>query len=173
LLPNRMPNFIKLAPIRMSDIKISAEVDSPAKSLASPVPTPIPATPMYSSRYAPPNKRAPSSTPVVTTLDFNSAAFPSLNSESPLASQKPTGVGGFKQKILDLIAKEALDEAERNRVIEEDPKKMTKEELLNAGWAILPLGNIKESGLRFNQRMCELRLGQSDEIRVSPYGELV
>lgn len=152
-----MPNFVKLAPIRMSEIKASAEADSPAKSVMTPVPTPMPNTP---ARYAPPNKRAAPVTPVIVTLDFNSEAFPSLH-ESPIV--KTQTATGFKQKILDLIAKEALDEAERNRVIEEDPKKMTKKELLDAGWAILPLGNIKESGLRFNQRM--------SEIRVTPYEE--
>lgn len=144
-----MPNFMKLAPIRMSEIKASAEADSPAKSLMTPTPTPMPNTP---ARYAPPNRRPPPVTPIVTTLDFSSEAFPSLH-ESPMA--KGPAVTGFKQKILDLIAKEALDEAERNRVIEEDPKKMSKEELLDAGWAILPLGNIKECGLRFNQTMAQ------------------
>lgn len=144
-----MPNFVKLAPIRMSQIKADADTGSPAKSLITPTPTPMPNTP---ARYAPPNRRPTPVAPVVTTLDFSSEAFPSLN-DSPMA--KGPAVTGFKQKILDLIAKEALDEAERNRVIEEDPKKMSKQQLLDAGWAILPLGNIKESGLRFNQTMSQ------------------
>lgn len=119
---------VKLAPIRMSEIKATD-------------------TPVVTARYAPPSKRV-ALEPIVTSLDFNSAAFPSLY-DTPVV-RSPT-VGGFKQKILDLIAKEALDEAERNRVIE-DPKLMTKQQLLNTGWASLPLGNIKEAGLRFNEK---------------------
>jgi hypothetical protein len=159
-----MPNIVKLAPIRMSEIKANADTGSPAKSIITPTPTPMPNTP---ARYAPPNRRPAPVTPVVVSLDFNSEAFPSLH-ESPIA--KGSTVTGFKQKILDLIAKEALDEAERNRVIEEDPKKMTKEELLNAGWAILPLGNLKESGLRFNQNMLSYKLA---EIHAAPYQSYV
>lgn len=129
-------SFIKLAPMRMSDLKIT-----PDATTKNPV----------SSRYTPPSKRAATLPPIVTSLDFAGGDFPSLDS-SPRMVKSPS-VGGFKQKILDLIAKDELDEAERNGVSEIDPKKMTQQQRLESGWAILPVGNIKESGLRFNEKL--------------------
>jgi hypothetical protein len=123
-----------LAPIRMCDVATSSV--PPANKNTS------------KNSYMPPSKRTTKpDEPLITSLDFSSSLFPSIGS----ATVKPVMMGGFKQKILDLLAKEELDEIERNRLVEVDHRKMNHTELINAGWAILPLtGNIKNAGQRLN-----------------------
>ena len=125
------PN-VKLPPIRMSDLK----------SADPPVKTPV------SKLYTPPNKRTPLPSLDVKDIDLSDKAFPSL-SQVP-AQLSPVKVGGFKQKILDLIAKDLLDEAERNKEPQADPLKMTNQELVDAGWAILPVRN-RRNGVVYNK----------------------
>jgi hypothetical protein len=82
-----MSNSIKLPPIRMSDIK------TPVSPGTTESPTQVPR-----SRYTPPAKRAAVSEPVITSLDFSSNAFPSLDN-SPVSVKSPV-VGGYKRMIL-------------------------------------------------------------------------
>jgi len=107
-----------LAPIRMGDLS--------ARNTTTPT-----ATATAPSRYLPPIMRKGIKEPTVTSLDFNSPAFPTLG--SPTAKQQTSG--NFKQKVLDLLEKEALDEIERHRINEFDIRKMTREEKVNdGGW---------------------------------------
>jgi hypothetical protein len=126
---------IKLAPIRMS------ELSGPSNQ--------VPNKPPVKNTYQPPNRRnnGKIETPVISSIDFNTAAFPSIGT----SVVKQASFGGFKQKILDLIEKDKLDEIERNRIPEVDYNKMTRDEKINAGWSILPLGNIREAGIRLNE----------------------
>ena len=120
-MANKM-NPIVLAPIRMGDLSGVQLTPKAAVKTA----------------YVPPNRRdAKVEKEIITSLDFNSAAFPSMANSIPQA-KSPT-VGGFKQKVLDLLEKEKLDEIERNRLPEADHTRMTNEELIKDGWAILPL----------------------------------
>lgn len=120
-MANKM-NPVILAPIRMSDLSgVQLTDKAPLKTA-----------------YVPPNRRQGKvEKEIITSLDFNSAAFPSMANSVP--QEKPLTFGGFKQKVLDLLEKEKLDEIERNRAAESDYAKMTNEELINDGWAILPL----------------------------------
>lgn len=118
---NKMNTTI-LAPMRMGDL---ANARPPAIT---------PPTADTNTRYLPPNMRKGSKaqeTSIVKTLDFNSPAFPSLG----LNVAKAHNTGDFKQKVLDLLEKEALDEAERGRIGEVDIRKMTREEKIkDGGW---------------------------------------
>ena len=142
-----MASYTPLKPIRMSDLKNQAPIQESAHSAQK-------------YRYLPPSKR--SEPAPVTTLDFSDASFPGLKPvvtdnqdiSCDTAAQPRDAMGGFKQKILDLLAKEQLDEIERKKAVEEDPKKMTHSQRIAAGWATLPLtGNLKEAGLRFNHSL--------------------
>ena len=115
-----MNQSIKLTPICMGDLKVA---DSSVKP------------PTTSKLYTPPNKRTPLPPLEMKPLDFSTESFPSLgNTASPSSSK----LGGFKQKVLDLIAKDLMDEAERNKEPEMNPLKMTAEQRIEAGWAVLP-----------------------------------
>lgn len=115
-------NPVILAPIRMGDLSGVQLTDKAPLNTA----------------YVPPNRRQGKvEKEIITSLDFNSAAFPSMTNSIP--QEKSLTFGGFKQKVLDLLEKEKLDEIERNKVSEIDYTKMTNEELINDGWAILPL----------------------------------
>jgi len=120
-MANKM-NPIVLAPIRMGDLSgVQLTPKAPVKTA-----------------YVPPNRRdAKVEKEMITSLDFNSPAFPSMANSVP--QEKSATFGGFKQKVLDLLEKEKLDEIERNRLPEADYTRMTNEELINDGWAILPL----------------------------------
>jgi hypothetical protein len=127
---------IKLAPIRMSEL--------------SSQPNKVSEKALVKNTYTPPNRRnGKVEAPVISSIDFNTSAFPSIGT----SVVKQASFGGFKQKVLDLIERDKLDEIERNRVREVDYEKMTREEKISAGWVMLPLGNIKEAGLRLNERI--------------------
>lgn len=120
-MANKM-NPVILAPIRMGDLSGVQLTDK---------------TPLKTA-YVPPNRRQGKvEKEIITSLDFNSAAFPCMANSVP--QEKSLTFGGFKQKVLDLLEKEKLDEIERNRLVETDYTKMTNEQLINDGWAILPL----------------------------------
>ena len=111
---------VKLEPIRMTDFKAANTSVNP----------------LVSSRlYTPPNKRTALPPLEVKNIDFSTDSFPSLGNTPTAASSK---LGGFKQKVLDLIAKDLMDEAERNKEPEINPTKMTPEQRIEAGWAVLP-----------------------------------
>jgi len=101
-----------------------------ARSALSTSRTPSADTPQV-KKYLPPIMRKGVAEPSVTSLDFSSPAFPTLG--NPSARSHVTG--GFKQKILDLLEKEALDEIERLRFSEIDIRKMSKEDKIkDGGW---------------------------------------
>ena len=118
---------VKLTPMRMTDLKVA---DSSVKPLTS------------SRVYMPPNKRSSLPPLEVKNIDFSTDSFPSLGNTPTAASSK---LGGFKQKVLDLIAKDLMDEAERNKEPEINPTKMTPEQRIEAGWAVLPSRKTRDA----------------------------
>ena len=64
--------------------------------------------------------------------------FPDFGAPSP---RVPSVNIGFKQTILNLIAKDQLDADERNRAPQQDPQMMTVQELHRSGWAVLKLND--------------------------------
>jgi hypothetical protein len=99
-----------------------------------------------SSGYRPPQKRTvdPSK-----PLDLGEGSFPSLGKvqTSKVISEKVD----FKGKILQLIEKDALDEAERNRQAEVDPFKMTPAQLEAEGYSILKIPRTDEEKTEFHR----------------------
>jgi len=131
----------------MSEIKQSTTVQPPPSKL----------------RYLPPSKRTE---PIVSSIDMTSTSFPELNTQTAVLPKQ--NMGGFKQKILDLIAREEMDELEKNRLVENDPTKMTTKELLDAGWDVIPLsGDMKERYIHFNERMLEYKLAEETKDLIS------
>ena len=114
---------ISLAPIRLSELK------------------PIPSA---TKKYSIPNKR---SAPDITSLDLVGNDFPTLGVPMELHENKEPMQ--FKRTILDLIAKDQMDEIERNRQREIDPSKMSRSELESTGWVILRI--YPDIGRRFNE----------------------
>lgn len=117
--------------------------------------------PEVSSRYIIPTKRT--GNPLnVAQLEVNDANFPSFgvpDIEAPVERKT-----GFKQTILNLIAKDTMDEVEReverNKKPQVDIMKMSNTELLMNGWTILPL-TAKDSAGRFNSGRVEVIVDDS------------
>ncbi len=111
---------IKLAPIRMTDLKPTTDtVDSlPQKK-----------------GYVPPNLRGSSAKVDNLPKNLDGMNFPSLGNAAPVQKTMPN----FRKTVLDQIEREQLDELERNRVKEVDTSKMTREELEAAGWTVLTI----------------------------------
>jgi len=87
---------------------------------------------MPTPSYLPPSLRATQKKELPVNLE--GLNFPSLSTAAPVQVKFHAG---FKQTILNLIEKEQLDEIERNREPELDPKKMTLAQLEKAGWTVL------------------------------------
>ena len=94
------------------------------------------------SSYIAPHLRKAKNEPVtLTDMDF-----PSFGS----GSVTPNTMNGFKQTILNLIARDQLEASERNRKPQQDHLMMTYKELYANGWAILSLADSRGICSRFN-----------------------
>ena len=129
---------MKLAPIKMADFKAVAEVAPAVKR----------------SGYAPPHLRK---VEPKENLDvkFTDSDFPGLvpcNGPTPVAPSI-----NFKQSVMNFLEKEKLDQEERNRLPELDPKKMTRAQLEAGGWAILSLSSesVKAAAQRLDTRVVQ------------------
>jgi hypothetical protein len=95
------------------------------------------------STYKPPSKRVakPGAKPELPeTLDFSDQNFPSLG-QVQLATTKRENLS---EKIKEQIRLEDLLNKEKLKEREIDHRKMTHEELLADGWAILPLKGLEQ-----------------------------
>jgi len=145
---------IKLQPIRMG-------------SLISSEPT------VAGQKYVPPNMRTDTG-PIKVDLGVNN--FPCLGaaprkslwgkslpvtaapvSTAAVVTEAPVATATLaepkhtlKNMIEEQIRQAQLEEEERQKPKEEDPLKMTREELLADGWVILPLSSAHEARLRLN-----------------------
>ena len=95
------------------------------------------------STYKPPNKRLtkPGAKPELPeTLDFSDQNFPSLGQVQLPTTKRENLSEIIKEKIRleELLEKEKLKEREV------DHRKMTREDLLADGWAILPLKGLEQ-----------------------------
>jgi hypothetical protein len=94
------------------------------------------------SSYIAPHLRKAKNEPVtLTDMDF-----PSFGS----GSVTPNTMNGFKQTILNLIARDQLEASERNRKPQQDHLMMTYTELYANGWAVLSLADSRGICSRFN-----------------------
>ena len=94
------------------------------------------------SSYIAPHLRKAKNEPVtLTDMDF-----PSFGS----GSVTPNTMNGFKQTILNLIARDQLEASERNRKPQQDHLMMTYKELYANGWAVLLLADSPRICSRFN-----------------------
>ena len=94
------------------------------------------------SAYIAPHLRNTKNEPVTLT----DTDFPSFGS----GSVAPNTITGFKQTILNLIARDQLEASERNRKPQQDYLKMTCAELYANGWAVLSLTDSRRICTRFN-----------------------
>ena len=136
---------IKLQPIRMGDLM---NTSSPSTS------------------YLPPHLRGATVKDEVATVGDDAINFPSLGTApkktsawkeaihtSTVTAEIPVvqaTVPTMNDKIKDIIRQTELEELERQKPREEDPNKMTREELLADGWVILSLKSADEVRLRLN-----------------------
>ena len=158
---------IKLEPIRMGSLVSDASAAGPGQ------------------KYVPPNLRTDTG-PIKIDLDVHN--FPCLGAAprktgiwgkiavkpvpmaspvptaSPMASPtpKPVDEPNMKDMIKEQIRQAELEEEERQKPKEEDPLKMTREELLADGWVILPLNSANEARLRLNTRVAEAYVDSSE-----------
>lgn len=142
-------HVIKLEPIRMGSL-----VSNQTAALAR------------GQKYLPPNMRAETG-PI--KVDLGVQNFPSLSASPkkaspwekmvtkmssdvnviaaiPSATDEPT----LKDMIKEQIRQAELEEEERQKPKEDNPYKMTREQLLADGWAILPLNSAAEVRMRLN-----------------------
>jgi hypothetical protein len=101
------------------------------------------------SGYAPPHlrKAVPKQD---EEIKFTDSDFPGLvpcNGPTPVAPSI-----NFKQSVMNFLEKEKLDQEERNRLPELDPKKMNRAQLEAGGWAVLSmdLESVKAAAERLN-----------------------
>ena len=135
---------VQLAPIKMS------------KTIAA-VPK-TDAEPAVKVGYRPPQVRPKKEEP----LDFGEQSFPSLGSSQ--AKVVAPSASDFKGKILNLIARDEMEEFERLRVPEADPFKMSAAELEAAGYAILKVPQTAEERAAFTKVFIE-RMIRFEEIQ--------
>jgi hypothetical protein len=64
--------------------------------------------------------------------------------------------------IKEQIRQAELEEEERQKPKEDDPLKMTREELIADGWTILPLKSAHEARLRLNTRAAPAYVDSSE-----------
>jgi hypothetical protein len=134
---------VQLAPIKMS------------KSVAA-VPK-TDAEPAVKTGYRPPQARPKKDEP----LDFGEQSFPSLGSSQAKAVATASD---FKGKILNLIARDEMEEFERLRVPEADPFKMSAAELESAGYAILKVPQTPEERISFVKNYIE-RMSRFEKVQ--------
>lgn len=68
----------------------------------------------------------------------------------PSTEPSVEAISTMNDKIKDLMRQSELEELERQKPREEDPEKMTREELLADGWVFLSLKTANEARLRLN-----------------------
>jgi len=127
--------------MRMSDFKaVAAEAGAQAKP----------------SGYAPPHLRKDMKlTKKEEDIKFTDSDFPGLvpcNGPTPVAPSI-----NFKQSVMNFLEKEKLDQEERNRLPELDPRKMTRAQLEVGGWAILSMDreSVKAAAERLDTRVVQ------------------
>jgi hypothetical protein len=132
---------IKLEPIRMGSLVSGSSAAAPGQ------------------KYLPPNLRTEA---VPQKVDLSADNFPSLGttlkkatpwakaSVTPGASIPATIDTTLKDKIKEQIRQAELEEEERQKPREDDPLKMTREELIADGWTILSLKSAPEARIRLN-----------------------
>ena len=91
------------------------------------------------STYKPPNKRV-TKAELPETLDFSDQNFPSLGQVKLTTATREN----LSEIIKERIRLEEILEKEKLKEREIDHKKMTREELLADGWAILPLKGLEQ-----------------------------
>ena len=107
--------------------------------------------------YRPPQARPKKNEP----LDFGEQSFPSLG----LSQAKPVvAASDFKGKILNLIARDEMEEFERLRAPEADPFKMSATELEAAGYACLKMPQGAEETAKFVRNYIE-RMNRFEHIK--------
>ena len=151
---------IKLAPIRMVELTAASG---------------------QASAYLPPHLRTAIVKPEVATVGNDAVNFPALGTapkkppawkqviykaQEPLVQETVAEVvpkePTMNDKIKDLIHQAALEEEERQKPKEEDPLKMTREELLADGWVILSLKSANEARLRLNTKVAPAYVDSSE-----------
>jgi hypothetical protein len=81
----------------------------------------------------------------------------------PVATHAPVdGPTTLKDMIKEQIRQAELEEEERQKPKEEDPYKMTREELIANGWTILSLKSAPEVRLRLNTRAAPAYVDSSE-----------
>jgi hypothetical protein len=159
---------IKLEPIRMGSL----------------VGNSLPLAP--GQKYLPPGMRSKSSDTGPVKVDLGVDNFPTLGStpkktggwgnhvikSSPLASSVPDVAihapespisENMKDKIKEHIRQAQLEEEERQKPREEDPYKMTREELLMDGWAILSLNKEEVRQVRWRMNTPAVKVAPTSE----------
>jgi len=133
---------IKLEPIRMGSLMSDSSGAMP------------------NQKYVPPNLRTDTAS---QKIDLSADNFPSLGaapkmaqpwatvSVTPECMTTPAVIETtLKDKIKEQIRQAELEEEERQKPREEDPLKMTREELIADGWTILSLKSAHEARIRLN-----------------------
>lgn len=124
--------------VQLEPIKMTKTVPSASKVVISDVKV----------GYRPPQSRPKKDEP----LDFGEQSFPSLGS----SQAKPIApVSDFKGKILNLIARDEMEEFERLRAPEVDPFKMSATELEAAGYSCLKIPKNTNESARFVRNFIE------------------
>jgi hypothetical protein len=124
--------------VQLEPIKMTKTVPSASKLVVSDVKV----------GYRPPQSRPKKDEP----LDFGEQSFPSLGS----SQAKPIApVSDFKGKILNLIARDEMEEFERLRAPEADPFKMSATELEAAGYSCLKIPKNTDESARFVRNFIE------------------
>jgi len=117
--------------VQLEPIKMTKTVPSASKLVVSDVKV----------GYRPPQARPKKDEP----LDFGEQSFPSLGLSQP---KQLAPASDFKGKILNLIARDEMEEFERLRAPEADPFKMSAKELEAAGYTCLKIPkNTNESAI--------------------------
>ena len=112
------------------------------------------------SGYRPPQARPKKEEP----LDFGEASFPTLGGSSASKAKAVDGkTSNFKDKILNLIAKDQMDEEERLRAPENDPFKMSVSQLEVEGYTILPIPQSDQEKSKFVKKFIE-RMNRFEEV---------
>jgi hypothetical protein len=124
--------------VQLEPIKMTKTVPSASKVVISDVKV----------GYRPPQARPKKDEP----LDFGEQSFPSLG----LSQAKPVvAASDFKGKILNLIARDEMEEFERLRAPEADPFKMSATELEAAGYSCLKIPKNTNESARFVRNFIE------------------
>ena len=118
------------------------------------------------SGYRPPQARPKKDEP----LDFGERSFPTLGSSVNKTKIIEAKGPNFKDKIMNLIAKDQMDEEERLRAPENDPFKMSASQLAAGGYAMLQIPNTAEEKSKFVKKFIE-RMNRFEEVPVGVEAE--